>query len=207
MSEHGAKRQVGDRGPSDGKLSTWVTVISAIIAVISAVGAIWSSLEAHETRIEDERPFLAVDVTPRPLDEPDPKAPVQPWRKDTFESKITAYGKTPALSARLLCAKVIVTGKPHIWDEKANHYFSVKVPYVLPARSSWMDCAYPDLEQQSVPDAQSIAEFGVLRYKSLSGEPYTTPFCEQISGNGTKNTTVSPCLEDSKIVSGLPPLK
>lgn len=40
-----------------------VGVASTFVAVVAAAAALWTGYEAHKTRIDDERPFVGVDLT------------------------------------------------------------------------------------------------------------------------------------------------
>ena len=46
-----------------------VTLLSIFIAFLAAAAAIWTGYEAHKTRINDQRPFIAVDIS---IKDPEP---------------------------------------------------------------------------------------------------------------------------------------
>jgi hypothetical protein len=107
-----------------------VTLGGTAVAVIAALAALWSGYEAHKTRIEDERPFRAIDFK---LIEGPPRAPL-PFETPPFDISIVAFGKTPAENVSLRCSFDNSVDEPIKWDASIYHIRS-NYPYILPGRS------------------------------------------------------------------------
>jgi hypothetical protein len=150
-----------------------VTLASTAVAVIAALATLWSGYEAHKTRIEDERPFLAIDF--KPIEGP-PRTPL-PSESPPFDTLIVAFGKSPAKKVSLRCA-FDKSGDPIRWDQSI-YRFQSNYPYILPGRSELTGCQPLDPRpSKSLPGPKSWALFGVVTYEGEEHRRYLTPFCE-----------------------------
>lgn len=84
------------------RISLRVTIASTVVAVIAAIAGVWTGYEAHQTRIEDERPFIAVDFTPDPttaqMDLID--------QLHFFDTHLVSTGRTPARKVQFTCGMI-----------------------------------------------------------------------------------------------------
>jgi hypothetical protein len=158
------------------RLTFRVTLASTIIALLAALAAFWSGYEAHQARIDDERPFLAVDVT---LPTADDKIWIPVFGSPKFiRTKITAFGKTPARNVDVTCESYpALLGDKVIWPvDKVEGDPTTKFPFILPSRTVQVSCPYA----KSIPESERgivISQYGVAQYQDDSNTTYQTPFC------------------------------
>jgi hypothetical protein len=171
-----------------------VTLASTIITLLAAAAALWAAYEAHKARIDDERPFVAVDVTPTS------------WQytgaTDPMITTVVAFGKSPAREVTVDCTIVLspASSTYPLWKPttKIEH---IQFNYLLPSRSARIFCNDPAV-QGTKTDYDRAIELGILKYKDDHGADYTTPFCDDIAIVKT-GVAVGPCGTSE----GLPPLK
>ena len=177
-----------------------VTLASSFVAVVAALAALWSGYEAHKTRVDDERPFLAVDVAP-----PGSKEAVVPgtFLSPTLRTHVVAFGKSPSRKIIVTCAQIRVSDlKSATWKwEPSKAYSTAAFPFLLPGRSAEIACAMlPSSGNGSVP---AQFEFAVVQYEDEAQRAYQTPFCFGIVELAGTPPIVQPCVGSH----GLPDLR
>jgi hypothetical protein len=157
-----------------------ITFASTAVAVMAAIGALWSGYEAHQTRIEDERPFVAVDASPYiPRAMNFANEQMNPGDIMPLQTLVTAFGKSPSKHIHVVCATV--ADNPGIEWKPTKDYGEWNFVYLLPSRSGEIACPYvgPPIIQ---PKHEGITyiQFGVAEYQDVSGSTFRTPFCQEI---------------------------
>jgi hypothetical protein len=140
-----------------------VTIASTFVAVVAAAAAIWSGYEAHQTRIDDERPF----ITPGPAEQlhPSPFVRIQ----------IMNNGKSAAKKVHAICVNAVETpGSEVQWRPELPGAPS-NFPFLLP--TTWVKFNCPLTSQNNLPDRGTAVELGVVEYQDVRGNRYQTPFC------------------------------
>ena len=156
------------------RITLVATVLGVVISLCAAGAAFWSSYEAHETRIEDERPFIGAELAP-------PDASAEQINKTAI---IKSFGKTPALKVRTVCLLSPTEENVH-WKYldplKDNQTFQFdkldSFPYMLPNHQELVQCPESLAPQTSVIDQTLFTIYGRVTYQSMSGQEYETPFC------------------------------
>lgn len=185
------------------KLTFRVTLASTIIAVIAALAALWAGYEAHQTRVEDERPFIAVDATP---DIPQAlkfhsNENMIAGQMIPLQTLVTAFGKSPSEQIHVTCATV--ADNPGTQWKPAKDYAEWHFVYLIPSRSGEIGCPYVGPASTRPPHADiTFIQFGVAEYENESGSKFRTPFCHMILA-GFPVFHVEPCEENY----GLPKLE
>lgn len=162
------------------RVNRWVTYTSVFVAILSASAALWASLEAHWTRVADERPFLSAEV-------PDP---------ETF-IRLHSLGKSPAVKLEAVC--FIAPNEQSVdWHRVLNpaktdqvyRYFAL-----LPGQTEGITCARSQFQ------GMGEVRYGIVRYEDPEGHTYQTPFCySQFTHENDKSldTTVHACIGFAK---------
>jgi hypothetical protein len=151
-----------------------VTWLSTFVAVVAAVAAVWSGLEAHKARIEDERPYLSFSV----LKDSNKEGPL----------RITGLGKAPSLQVHISC----VFGDRdnvnwHAIDSVSDKSF---FQVVMPGDTFSASCMAA--EKQSA----GTAVYGLIQYQDAEHHEYQTPFCYEYFGETpAESIYVDPCPE------------
>jgi hypothetical protein len=184
-----------------------VTLASTLVAVIAALGALWSGYEARETRTEDERPFLAVDISPEQIASDDPNGKLL---------RLKSLGKTAALKVKVRCLTVPSTGavdwarletaddqQKRIWE------YTDSFPYILPASNEPISCSQIVLPAGTLIDQKYFTVFGTVSYESIGEDKYQTPFCLNLNKYPDNVVhSIEPALTQcTDIAAKLPPLK
>lgn len=153
-----------------------VTIASVLITAIAAAAAVWTGYEAHTARLNDERPFLAV--------EPNIGAYVysEPLR-------LQAYGRTPSINIRLKCSYAPIDAETLDWlsKEKADGPDLKRYDYLFPGEKEDIGCAEP--KDETLKRVSIV--FGNVFYQSQSGKNFQSPFCYVISAIIGKETRVA----------------
>jgi hypothetical protein len=179
-----------------------ITLVSTFVAIMAAGAAFWSGYEAHKTRLDDERPFVAVDTSP---DTDNVKMPLRD-RNHFLPMRVSSFGKTPARNVRLVCVLTEDNdATPILWPPKnLPKDPALTVPYILPTRGVNTNCP---VIFNSVPDQTTntagMIRLGYVEYDDERGTHYVTPFCTLIYSQPQTPTAGSPCPDNH----GLPPLK
>jgi hypothetical protein len=176
------------------KLMFRVTLASTVVAVIAAIAALWSGYEAHQTRVSDERPFLAVDFKQDDSgtsSNPDSLFPA-------FQMSLVAFGKTPAKQVQVRCEMQIDNEKKMVWDNGYG-YKKFSFPYILPSRSVLIFCPLKDWPDSQKGDIRNYVILGVAKYEDETKREYLTPFCEEIFTLYRKIQRMGPCERDVKL--------
>ena len=172
----------------------WATLFTSSAAVIAALASIWLASETHIARVNDERPFVAIDVIEggglSSLIITDANNSYD-QTMISFQTKVEAFGKSPAKQIRILC-----TGGPWAstvkWDEKRK-YPEIKFPYVLPGRSIEVFCPQIDDSLKTTRETD-LVEYGVVYYEDQEGNKYKTPFCQYFFTTSSGRLHTMPCL-------------
>lgn len=173
-----------------------VTVASTIVAVVAAAAAVWTGYEAHKTRVADERPFVAVDIS---VKNPEPNA------KSVYgltTANLVAFGKSPAFKLNISCEIIPDPSERDVWSPASTTAYTI--PFILPSRSQRIYIC-PLVEPQRVRDfyGATFIVLGLATYEDESGNNYRTPFCTRF-GFASDKTVVAELCEKS---FGLPDLK
>jgi len=180
-----------------------ITLASTFVAVVAALAALWSGYEAHQTRIEDERPFVAIDASPEI-----PGAmkfagneQLAPGEIMPLQTQVTAFGKTPSEHIHVMCA--VVADNPKIEWKPTKDYGEWHFPFLLPGRSGEIACPYvgPPSTRPKHADITYV-QFGFTEYEDEAGSKFRTPFCQMILP-GMPTFHIEQCSESY----GLPGLK
>lgn len=145
-----------------------------------AAAALWLSIETHTGRIHDERPFIAVDVSvTRPVISLSPESNEDLYERvsDVVQTRITAFGKSPAVRVRAICASQVPNYKI-VWNPKGP-FSGMDFNYLMPGQSMEFFCARAD-GPKPMKLGTFLTEYGVIYYQGQGGESYQTPFCEDI---------------------------
>jgi hypothetical protein len=141
-----------------------VTIASTFIAVIATAAAIWSGYEAHQTRIDDERPF----ITPATAEQ----LPPSPFRR----IQINNNGKSAAKNVHAICVSGVETpGSQVQWHPELPGAPGNNFPFLLP--TTWVKFNCPLTAQNDLPNSGMAVELGVVEYEDVTGNRYQTPFC------------------------------
>ena len=138
------------------RITSLVTFTSTFVAVVAAAAAVWSGYESHRSRIDDERPYVAVEGISGP---------------DTV--KLNSFGKTPALNVQLLC---MGQDEAH-WGALSN-IVPLRLGTLMPSQSMIAFC----IPKESVA-SNVYSAFGTVSYEDFNGTHYLTPFCFLAGGD------------------------
>lgn len=138
-----------------------LTLASTVVAIVAAFAAFWSAFEAHQTRVEDARPFIAVEV--KSLDSDDLR---------TRAVTLSTFGKTPAMYVNASCKSMLKVNEAWDWTNVATNANKEYIPYILPDRKETMLCPTENLAAEGF-----WVVLGLVRYQDIEGRQYQTPFC------------------------------
>jgi hypothetical protein len=176
-------------------ITLYVTVASTLIALAAAGAAFWSGYEAHKARIEDERPFISIDII-----QPDDKQPQAHEVPFFLETRSHDIGKTPARYLRATCFTGMDSATAPVRWPTPNPQFQT-FPYVLPDHYVDISCPAPD-GYAPTKNLHSI-EIGFVEYQDAHANPYRTPFCFHFGLASNNNIDVQECSQSR----GLPELR
>lgn len=162
------------------EISSILNSVGTIAAVAAAVAALWLSIETHTGRIHDERPFLAVDLSAsRPMVSVSPQSSDDLYESvsSVIQTRITAFGKSPAVRIRAICASQVPSQKL-VWNPNGP-FSAMEFNYLMPGESMEFFCPRADGPIPMKPGSY-LTEYGVIYYQGQGGENYQTPFCEEI---------------------------
>jgi hypothetical protein len=145
-----------------------VAIASTIVAVAAAGAAIWSSIEAHQARVEDGRPMLTANP-PQPQPDATPFMPIA----------ISNVGKSTAKNVRISYKCALETNNAtNFWQPEKLKTPGVTYPYIYPA-GAWIVFRCPTPTQSARASSGTVVELGVIQYQDLSDRTYLSPFCLQ----------------------------
>jgi len=182
------------------RISLRVTIASTVVAVIAAIAGVWTGYEAHQTRIEDERPFIAVDFTPDPttaqMDLID--------QLHFFDTHLVSTGRTPARKVQFTCGMIPTSsgGQTPKWPlQGLDPRQFTTLPYLLPGHSQQVSCQQVPNFAHPIPyeSVTGLTRLGEINYQDLHGNHFCTPFCVIINKRGSDPITADPCLGDLKL--------
>jgi hypothetical protein len=164
------------------KISLWVTCTSVLVAILAVCAAFWASLEAHWTRLADERPFLSAEVV---------------GAEDFMQ--LRSLGKSPAVKIEAVC--VIDQDEQSIDWQRVFHPARTDLVFryfaLIPGQTEGIRC------MRSQFHGLDEVRYGNVQYKDTEGHSYQTPFCySQHTFEG--NTSVHACIGTAK---GTPDIK
>lgn len=156
------------------RIALTVTLLSTFVAVVAAVAGVWSGLEAHKTRIEDERPYLSFRV----LKDSDKEGPL----------RIIGLGKSPSLQVHISC---LFGDRDNIdWHSIDKVSFRSFFQVVMPGDTFSASCMAAEK-----PSA-GTAVYGLIQYQDAEHHQYQTPFCYEYFGETpAESIYVAPCPE------------
>ena len=152
-----------------------------LFGVIVGLAGWWGAWEAHKTRINEERPFIGVEV---------------PAVAERTASVLKVSGKTPALRVHVLC-ETVQREEQINWDNlgRDDQNSSHQYPYFLPTDSQEFSCFVPqNLDYQPALGENTKYVYGVIKYDQDNGDRHQTPFCvkKTISADGS-SVTIDHC--------------
>jgi hypothetical protein len=168
------------------KMLIRVTLLGAFVALVVGFAGFWAADEAHITRINDERPFLAVDV-----DNETAKVAEFGSLEHPFYINVNSTGKSPALRIHGSCETIRKPIKDHTKFKSLGQEFESS--YSLPSRSTMLLC--PALEEgtESKQVNEPVTVFGYVKYTDdlKEDDRFSTPFCYNVGmqRNRFTNTT------------------
>lgn len=181
------------------RISSFVSIVGAGISLVAAGASIGSLHEARVTRINDERPYVAVDVEKESVETAQFAS-----TQNLLYVDIISSGKTPALHIHGECEafhKPISRRPTFISTGK-----SFENTYLLPSRSYSILCPYVLTDSDSTSSTDPITILGYVKYTDgdlKDNEKYATPFCYDV-GTLHAKLTVIPCFTEN---NGLPVLR
>jgi hypothetical protein len=170
------------------RATLWVTIASTFVAVAAAGAAFWSSWEAHESRINDERPF----PTPEPVQ-------LKPGEQSTatppfIKINVQNNGKSSAKKILITCKSEIETAESHVtWNAQESKSPTDTFPYL--AAAVWLRVACPSPPHYTIPASGTAVELGTVQYHDVSDRNFVTPFCFTFAVPYTNNPDVHQCSE------------
>lgn len=161
-----------------------------IIAVIAALTAIWSSYEAHLSRLEDERPYVKVEYSAlaheRFLDGAPHPSPLGGFGDGMVPHiKLTIFGKTPALNISI--DSDCIEGLAN--DHPAHPTNDVSYGMLFPSESGDSYCSryLSGLQPDGSSQLTYLLEYwGMVHYRDIDGHDHQTPFCFEDDQLGQK---------------------
>jgi hypothetical protein len=143
------------------KLMFRVTLFGVLVTLIVGSAGFWAAWESRQTRIEDERPFVAFDFKN-----------VGP---SGYQIELVDFGKSPARNIKFRCFYQ-PDGQSAPWPKMPSGNED-NISYILPARSEQISCR--DTKGDQVADNfHSYLFLGVVEYQDEDGRDYQTPLCE-----------------------------
>jgi hypothetical protein len=183
------------------RAALYVTIASTLIAVFAATAAFWSGWEAHKARVDDERPFVAVDLQPWPGEL---SVPIED-RAYASAPHLVAFGKSPARHLSVTCGMVSYNPTARItWNPNDKGLRTSTYSDLLPSRTIPIRCG--SLNSHATDDSQDshiVIAIGSLVYADDKQAQYVTPFCYQVTPREKIASLITPCEE----LYGLPDLK
>jgi hypothetical protein len=184
------------------RITVVATVSGVVISLCAAGAAIWSSYEAHRTRIEDERPFVAAELAPQ-------DAPPDQIEKVAI---IKSFGRTPALKVSTVCLLSPTEDNVH-WKEldstESSDTFQFErvdgFPYMLPNEQEVIQCPESLAPRRPVIDRTLFTIYGRVKYQSMTGQKYETPFCLTRYKSSTSDSVKTRICSDAE--KPFPPLR
>jgi hypothetical protein len=149
-----------------------ITFASVAVAVIAACAAVWSCYEAHETRVEDERPYILTEFAGFKAESTHDLAPPNSKAIETSSLtphiKLDVFGKAPAIEVIVLSSCSYSTGA----DLQTERQSEIEgVGFIFPAENRTISCK-PARKPYS-----SVKIFGVVSYTDVHHGDYKTPYC------------------------------
>jgi hypothetical protein len=158
-----------------------ITLASTVVAVAAAVGALWSGYEAHQTRIEDERPYIRTEFAGFALENShDLKAPGDNTPDSASQAphiKLNVFGKSPAIGVDVLSSCEYSNGKDIETENDIED-----LGFIFPSENRTITC------KPARKPYQAVRVFGVVSYTDVHDKDYRTPFCF-----AEKEVNVEPC--------------
>ncbi len=152
------------------RMALWIPLASTFVAVVAALAALWSGYEAHQARIQDERPYVRVEYAGYG------KEQVREFGTDNMTSepfphvKLDVFGRSPAVKIRILSwcgAKEQAEFPIETMNASQNVLF--------PGESRIDYC--PFTENVAAVPMTPVLYGGVVTYQDVSGHEFRTPFC------------------------------
>jgi hypothetical protein len=161
------------------RVTLFGALITALVTLIAGGAGFWAAWEAHETRINDERPFVAVDaVQMMPAALTFEALKLKNGDPLPVTTTLVDAGKSAAIHIEVQCIvrqdfiNLQWTGSPRA----VTH-----IAFLLPSRTAEIAC--PFWGEQNSPFRDSFVQIGVVYYEDSDGKHYTTPFCQQLTPN------------------------
>jgi hypothetical protein len=183
------------------KANMRITLVSTLVAVIAAGAGLWTAYEARQSRIEDERPFIAVDFAPEP---DEANLPHLVDKLHFFNTQLVSTGRSPARQIQFLCGMISPPRdgpaglKWPLAGLDARQF--ITLPYLLPGHTQQVSCQqvpnFADPEKNE--DITALIRLGQVNYQDQYAKSYCTPFCVVIHERGSAPISADPCRNDLK---------
>jgi len=184
-----------------------VTAASVFVTLIVAGASIWMGIEAHVTRVQDERPYIRAEFEKIDIASCDrTTGNAEPKLEDKYEKcqspfiRLRAFGKSPAVNVVVTnqCSSAIgIDGMNSlITTTKASKEL---IGVLFPAEAGEEFCGHrldalnnaDEYKNQIV----TVGTWGVITYDDVEKHHYQTPYCflsvmsgQRISSNACSNS-------------------
>jgi hypothetical protein len=115
------------------RIMLMTTIAGVAISIAAAGAALWTGYEAHETRRNDERPFVAVDASteiPQAMQFASNQQ-FSPGELLPLQTVVTAFGKSPSERIHITCA--IVADNPGVEWKQTKTFAKWDFAFLLPS--------------------------------------------------------------------------
>ena len=163
--------------------ATFLTLTGTAIAIVAALTGIYTGYDAHQARLDDERPFLNVGFeTPAKGEPPIP---------GILDIRTKAEGKSPAKDVSVLCVIALDTVPPRDWS--TSGLSADTFPFLLPGQWVKPKCSLgAGYDPKNPPINATIVAMGSVQYEDTRKQ-YSTPFCFTWTFDPNKNLDVHAC--------------
>jgi hypothetical protein len=144
------------------KADFFVNLAIAIFTCVASAAAFWAAWEARQSRLEDQRPFLAVEAMQPNTNQPSRYIANRIWNR----------GKKSATRVSVSCVTEIDSTPPIQWSAAE---LTATFPYIV--SENWVKISCPAKKDYAPPDNSDIVEMGFVEYRSPQNEVFRTPFC------------------------------
>ena len=157
------------------RLMVIATLVGVVIALAAASAGLWSGYEAHQARIEDERPYVRVEFSGIKgegftIDSPNGGGE-STWDTPAPHVTLDAFGKSPAVN-------VVVQGTCKPGSTPENFFpganptvFGIMFPQEK--REAFCPQIIPELGKEPI----SLTYWGIVYYRDIQERRYQTPYC------------------------------
>lgn len=164
-----AARELAEKKRNE-RITIIVGLVGLIIAVAAAGAAFWSGYEAHQTRIEDERPYIRTEFagfspeSAHDLNTPNDKTIEN--ASFTPHVKLNVFGKSPAIEVIALSSCEYSNGTATETESDIQG-----LGFIFPAEDRTIPC------KPARKPFTAVKVSGAVSYTDVHGKEYKTPYC------------------------------